>query len=155
MVYSIALRMVGDRGAAEEIAQDVFLALHASLAELQSSDHVLFWLRRVAVHRSTDHLRKRRLRPESGAVEWSEEHSPAPAPERRPAEIDVRLESMVQSLPPPLRSALVLRYQEDLGPAEIAALLDLPLATVKSDLRRALEMLRRKAGAALKEYQRG
>lgn len=156
MVFSIALRMVGDRGAAEEISQDVFLALHSSLSGLQSSDHVLFWLRRVAVHRSTDHLRKRRLRPEAGAEEWREEHSPtACASERRLGEIDSRLESMVQSLPAPLRSAVVLRYQEDLAPAEIAALLHLPVSTVKSALRRALEMLRRKAGAALKEYQRG
>ena len=47
MVYSIALRITCDTGVAEEVAQDVFLALHRALVELQSEQHVEFWLRRV------------------------------------------------------------------------------------------------------------
>jgi RNA polymerase sigma-70 factor (ECF subfamily) len=50
---------------------------------------------------------------------------------------------------------LVLRYQEDLTPEEIAATLDAPVATVKSQLQRGLKLLRAKAATHLKEYVRG
>jgi RNA polymerase sigma-70 factor (ECF subfamily) len=50
---------------------------------------------------------------------------------------------------------LVLRYQEDLAPEEIAAALDSPLATIKSNLQRGLKLLRAKATCHLKEYIRG
>ncbi len=56
--------------------------------------------------------------------------------------------------PKPQRAALVLRYQEDLTPEEIAATLDAPLATVKSNLQRGLKLLRAKATSHLKEYVR-
>ncbi len=49
----------------------------------------------------------------------------------------------------------MLRYQEGLTPDEIAATLEAPLATVKSNLQRGLKLLRAKAGSHLKEYIRG
>ena len=65
-----------------------------------------------------------------------------------------RLEALLATLPEPQRAALVLRYQEDLTPEEIAATLDAPLATVKSHLQRGLKLLRAKAANHLKEYVR-
>jgi len=59
------------------------------------------------------------------------------------------------TLPSPQRAALVLRYQEGLTPDEIAATLDSPLATVKSNLQRGLKLLRAKAESHLKEFIRG
>jgi RNA polymerase sigma-70 factor (ECF subfamily) len=50
--------------------------------------------------------------------------------------------------------AVVLRYQEEMQPAEIATLLGQPVATVKSNLQRGLQMLRRKAAVTMKEYVR-
>ena len=47
MVFSIAWHVLRDRAVAEELAQDVFLSLHRHLAELESPEHVLYWLRRV------------------------------------------------------------------------------------------------------------
>ena len=108
MVFSLALRMTGDRGLAEEIAQDVFLELDRRLGKIESADHARFWLRRVAMSRSVDAQ----------------------------------------------RAALVLRYQEDLTPEEIAATLGSPLATVKSHLQRGLKLLRAKAQSHLKGYVR-
>jgi RNA polymerase sigma-70 factor, ECF subfamily len=64
MVFSIALRILGDRSAAEEAAQDVFLELHGKLVQMQSDAHVLYWLRRVTVNRAIDELRRRDRRPE-------------------------------------------------------------------------------------------
>src|SRR5215470_13440153 len=61
MVFSIALHFLADRGAAEELAQDVFLQLHGTLPTLQSEEHVKFWLRKVTAHRCIDHQRRRKL----------------------------------------------------------------------------------------------
>jgi RNA polymerase sigma factor (sigma-70 family) len=71
MVFSIALRILGDRSAAEEAAQDVFLELHAKLDDLRSDEHVLHWLRRVTVHRAIDRVRQRERRPEV-LMDWHE-----------------------------------------------------------------------------------
>ena len=155
MVFSIALRMLGDRGAAEEVAQDVFVELHDALGRLESGEHVRFWLRRVAVHRATDCLRRRRVRPETFAEEWTEQHCDGvPSGVSTNDAVGTRLERMLLSLPEAMRAAVVLRYQEEMTPAEIAGVLAQPLATVKSNLQRGLEMLRRKAEVVLKEFVR-
>jgi RNA polymerase sigma-70 factor (ECF subfamily) len=51
MVYSVALRLLGEPPAAEEVAQDVFLELHRSQERITSEEHLVYWLRRVTVHR--------------------------------------------------------------------------------------------------------
>lgn len=159
MVFSIALRIVGDRSAAEELAQDVFLELHDHLAQLSGESHILHWLRRVAVHRSIDHLRRR----ERCVGHWNEVPIDAPefdealggVPELavEPAVGDPllreRLRQLVASLPAVPRAVMVLRYQEDLMPEEIAALLSMPVSTVKSHLQRTLRLLREKAARVL------
>jgi len=155
MVFSIALRILGDRGAAEEVAQDVFVQLHGSLGRIESEEHVRFWLRRVAAHRSTDCLRRRLLRPEFMAEEWTEEHDRhVDGRSFGAVAVGTRLEEMLLSLPKGLRAAIVLRYQEEMTPDEIAKALEQPLATVKSNLQRGLGMLRRKAESMLKEFVR-
>jgi RNA polymerase sigma-70 factor (ECF subfamily) len=154
MVFSLSLRVTGDYATAEEVAQDVFLELHRSGDRLESEDHTRFWLRRVAVHRATDALRRRAVRPESAAEEWTEEQHFDAAVETSIG-LQARIEDLVLALPEPLRVAVVLRYQESMLPDEIAALLGQPVATVKTHLRRALELLRRKAPVTLKEYVRG
>ena len=63
MVFSVALHLVRDRMAAEEIAQDVFLKLHQNLFSMKSAAHIEFWLRRVTVHRAIDYGRKHRNDP--------------------------------------------------------------------------------------------
>ncbi|WP_268235281.1 RNA polymerase sigma factor [Silvibacterium dinghuense] len=145
MVFSIALRVVTDRGVAEEVAQDVFLELHAQLPELESPEHVLFWLRRVTTHRSIDALRRRKSRPET-PMDWNELPE---IPDTSAAEDDEglssRLQQLVASLPAIPRSVVVLRYQEEMSPEQIAAALQMPVATVKSHLQRSLRLLREKA----------
>jgi len=74
--------------------------------------------------------------------------------EKKPSAIGSRIESLLASLPEPQRAALILRYQEDLTPEEIAELLSAPLARSKS-LQRGLKLLRAKATSHLREYIRG
>jgi len=153
MVFSLALRMTGDRGLAEEIAQDVFLEMDRHLAKLESAEHACFWLRRVAMSRSADALRRRKVRGMDLWVEIEERHGMRVEEPTSP--LGSRLEGLLATLPEPQRAALVLRYQEDLTPEEIAATLEAPLATVKSHLQRGLKLLRAKAASHLKEYVRG
>jgi RNA polymerase sigma-70 factor, ECF subfamily len=153
MVFSLALRMTGDRGLAEEIAQDVFLALDKNLRKIESPLHACHWLRRVTMSRSADAQRRRRVRGIDLWVEIDEHHGATL--EQRLSPLGSRLEDLLATLPESQRAALVLRYQEDLTPEEIAATLDSPLATVKSQLQRGLKLLRAKAASHLKEYVRG
>lgn len=153
MVFSLALRMTGDRGLAEEIAQDVFLELDAHLGKLQSPEHALFWLRKVTMNRSTDALRRRRVRGMDLWVELDEAHGIHA--EDRFSPVGARLEHLMTMLPEAQRAALILRYQEDMMPEEIAKILGSPVATVKSQLQRGLKLLRAKATTRLKEFIRG
>lgn len=155
MVFSLALRVTGEYGTAEEVAQDVFLELFRSSERLNGEDHVRFWLRRVTVHRATDAIRRRSHRPESAAEEWVDEtHSDGDGAAGVGTVIEARLEELLGSLPEQMRVAVVLRYQEEMLPDEIARLLGQPVATVKSNLQRGLKLLRRKAEITMKEYVR-
>lgn len=152
-VFSIALRMLGDTGEAEEVAQDVFLELHRNLASITTEAHLLAWLRKVACHRATDALRRRSRRLEYAADELHEE-SVFLQPETRESPLAGRVEQLLLTLPEAQRMVMLLRYQEDLDPEEIAATLAMPVATVKSYLQRALKLLRTKADHSLREYTR-
>lgn len=68
--------------------------------------------------------------------------------------IEARLEELLGSLPEAMRVVVVLRYQEEMLPEEMAKLLGQPVATVKSNLQRGLKLLRRKAEITMKEYVR-
>jgi RNA polymerase sigma-70 factor, ECF subfamily len=145
MVFSLALHFLRDRQVAEEIAQDVFLDLHKNLESLSSADHVTFWLRRVTSHRCIDYSRRRK---------WSQlTLDEVPEPSVRPFTGDPwlsrRLSQLVDSLPETPRMIVVLRYQEDLTPLEIADVMTMPVATVKSHLQRSLAMLREKVRRVL------
>lgn len=155
MVFSLALRVTGEYGTAEEVAQDVFLELFRSSDRLSSDDHVRFWLRKVTVHRATDALRRQAHRPESHAEEWLDDAGPdGDGGAGVGTVLEARLEELLGSLPEQMRVAIVLRYQEEMLPDEIAKLLGQPLATVKSNLQRGLKLLRRKAEITMKEYVR-
>jgi len=148
MVFSIALRILGDRFLAEETAQDVFLELHAKLDELASDDHVLHWLRRATVHRSIDRIRQRYRRHEvvTDPADFRDLNLPDLAVDASPGDplLSRQLRQLVASLPVMQRTVIALRYQEDMSVDEIADALSMPVATVKSHLRRTLLLLREK-----------
>jgi RNA polymerase sigma-70 factor (ECF subfamily) len=154
MVFSLALRVTGEYGVAEEVAQDAFLELYRSGERLLSEDHTRFWLRRVTVHRATDALRRRSRQPEAGAEEWMDEQFIPENDAAVNAAVLALLEELLRGLPEAMRVAVVLRYQEEMLPDEIATLLGQPLNTVKSNLQRGLQLLRRKAAVTMTEYVR-
>ena len=140
MVFGMAVHFLRDRPAAEEVAQDVFVLLHRNLDTLQSPEHITFWLRKVTSHRCIDYARRHK-RPQISLEEAPELRVEAP---RRDPLLARRLRQLVASLPEKARMVVILRYQEDLTPVEIASVLTMPVATVKSHLQRSLAMLREK-----------
>jgi RNA polymerase sigma-70 factor, ECF subfamily len=143
MVFSMACRYLRNRALAEEIAQDVFLQLYRKLPALESPDHVLHWLRWVTAHRLIDHSRQEKRRPQSPLEDAPEPAAVDPASGSDPLLSDMLCE-LVAALPENARVVMILRYQEDLDPMDIARALDMPIATVKSHLQRSLALLRDK-----------
>lgn len=141
MVFSICFNSTRNRAVAEEMAQEVFLHLFRNLGQIESPAHLSHWLRRVAGHRVIDQSRRAKYRPKIGLDD-------APEPSVRPSETDPlfrnRLDRLIDELPGRSKAILTLRYQEDLEPAEIAGVLEIPVGTVKSNLHRSLALLRGK-----------
>jgi RNA polymerase sigma-70 factor (ECF subfamily) len=136
-VYGIALRMLMDRGLAEDLAQEVFLQLHHSIGSIDSHQHLVFWLRQVTARRAIDRLRQER-RVET--VELSCELLAAQSDED--PYLRKHLQSLIGELAPMARAVMLLRYQEDLDPLDISRTLGIPVNTVKSHLKRSLTVLR-------------
>jgi RNA polymerase sigma-70 factor (ECF subfamily) len=146
MVFSIAWHYLHDRDLAEEVAQEVFLSLHRNLDRIESEAHAVSWLRKVAVQRSIDEGRRRLRRPQVAL-----EDIPEPAARSSTSDplLGALLRRLVASLPETPRMVMVLRYQEDLEASEIAEVLGMPVATVKSHLQRSLAMLREKVARSV------
>ena len=139
MVFSLALRFLRNREVAEELAQDVFLQCYRQLDKIEDAGHACSWLRRAICHRSIDEIRKRRFRPAVGLDDIPEPAATGSMPDML---LRDRLRGLVGALPEKARMVVVLRYQEDLSPTEIAEALDMPVSTVKSHLHRSLTLLR-------------
>lgn len=142
MVFSLAYHFTGNAATAEDIAQDVFFELSRGLTRLESPAHLLFWLRRVTTNRCIDWLRR------TPPVEQSHDGLPdrAAADGFTDVLLETRLRTLIAELPDHPRAVMVLRYQEDLDPSEIADLLEMPLNTVKSHLRRSIDAMRARLG---------
>ena len=135
--YRAAYLVVRDASAAEDIAQEAFLAAVRSLDRFDRRRPFGPWLHRIVVNRAIDWARARALRPEAEAVD-------AAAPER--SEHDEELLRELDRLSPEHRAVIVLRYLLEYTPGEIAELLGLPRGTVNSRLRRGLDELAAELG---------
>lgn len=167
-VYGSLVRFLGDRQAAEEIAQDTFVLAWRHAARFDAGQgNLAGWLLRIARNRAIDRLRAAARRPaviglagfgdDPGAPEGGSgagqaglrvvglaAGSPAPDPEEHAAREWSRavVRTALAAMPPAERQALELAYDEELSQTEIAARLGWPLGTVKSRTRRALAALR-------------
>ena len=135
--HRAALLVVGDAAAAEDIAQESFLAAVRALDRFDRRRPFGPWLHRIVVNRSIDWARARALRRELAA-----DDAPEPAARERDEPGDAeRLAAVLAELGPEQRAVIVLRYLLEYTPGEIAELLELPRGTVNSRLRRGLDQL--------------
>jgi RNA polymerase sigma-70 factor (ECF subfamily) len=131
--FRAAYLVAHDAAAAEDIAQESFLAAIRSLDHFDRRRPFGPWLHRIVVNRAIDWTRARKLR---GEVELSEHVATVPPP----GEPDETLSALAR-LPPEQRAVIVLRHLLEFTPGEIAEALDLPRGTVNSRLRRGLDAL--------------
>ena len=137
--YRAALLVVGDAAAAEDIAQESFLAAVRALDRFDRRRPFGPWLHRIVINRAIDWGRARALRRELALDGVAEPVAAAEAV--RGGERTEELAGALASLVPEQRAVIVLRYLLDYTPGEIAELLDLPRGTVNSRLRRGLDRL--------------
>ena len=132
--HRAAFLIVHDAAAAEDIAQEAFLAAIRALDRFDRRRPFGPWLHRIVVNRAIDWSRARALR-----REVDEEIEPEAPPE--PARWSDEVVAALAALDPDQRAAVVLRHLLEYTPGEIAELLELPRGTVNSRLRRALDRL--------------
>jgi RNA polymerase sigma-70 factor (ECF subfamily) len=146
--YRAAYLVVHDETAAEDIAQDAFLAAVDALDRFDRRRPFRPWLHRIVVNRSLDWTRREALR---RRVDGSESvFEPLPPPEG----IGGGMMAALKELPAEQRAVVVLRHLLEYTPGEIARMLDLPRGTVNSRLRRGLDRLREAAEAERVEEAR-
>jgi RNA polymerase sigma-70 factor (ECF subfamily) len=134
--HRAAYLVVHDAAAAEDIAQEAFLAAVRTLDRFDRRRPFGPWLHRIVVNRAIDWSRSRQLRREAELVD-----EPAAGPARESGDPGT-VASALASLSPEHRAVIVLRYLLEYTPGEIADLLDLPRGTVNSRLRRGLDRMR-------------
>ena len=136
--YRAAYLVVHDAAAAEDIAQEAFLAAVRAIDRFDRRRPFGPWMHRIVVNRAIDVTRARSLRREVAAAAADSAEAP-PDPPSSPLSDDVV--SALAELSPEHRAVVVLRYLFDYTPGEIARALDMPRGTVNSRLRRALDRL--------------
>ncbi len=133
--YRAAYLVVHDAAAAEDIAQEAFLAAVRNLDRFDRGRPCGPWLHRIVVNRAIDWTRARQLRGEAELLDVA-----AAPPDRGP--LDESVLGALAALPPEHRAVIVLRHLLEYTPGEIAELLGLPRGTVNSRLRRGLDSLK-------------
>jgi RNA polymerase sigma-70 factor (ECF subfamily) len=136
--YRAAFLVVHDSGAAEDIAQEAFLAAVRALDTFDRRRPFGPWLHRIVVNRAIDWTRARTLRREVGDDALANAEARAGAPSQA---ISQGVTTALASLPPDQRAVIVMRYLLEYSPGEIARMLGLPRGTVNSRLRRGLDAL--------------
>jgi RNA polymerase sigma-70 factor (ECF subfamily) len=134
--HRAAYLVVGDGAAAEDIAQEAFLAAIRALDRFDRRRPFGPWLHRIAVNRAIDHARARAIRGEGPLPPGAEGEA------REPGELSEELMRALHELSPEHRAVVVLRYLLGYTPGEIGEILELPRGTVNSRLRRGLDSLR-------------
>jgi len=150
-LYMLLLRLLGDRGEAEDVAQEVMLRAWQALSRFHGRSSYFTWLYRIAVNEASRALERRARRPASaplGADELRLPASPAADPARQAENSELRaaIAAAMAGLPPPLRTAIVLRDVEGLSTQEAAEIAGIGQAAFKSRLHQARLRVREAVG---------
>ena len=146
-VFSLVMRMVRDRGLAEDVTQEVFVKAWLALARYDPRRRFASWLFKIASNAAIDHLRRKKVPtvpiesrdPEAWSVLDRIEDERAEAADTlvKRRELAEALEVAVADLRPSYRLVVLLRFKEELPYRDIAEITGMPLGTVKTNLRRA------------------
>jgi len=143
-VFNVCYRLLGERSAAEDLAQEAFIRAHARLAQYDPARPFGPWMRRVAANLCLNHLAAQRPSlplDDERDQPATELLSQDPAAVREAAGSWLNRRAAILALPPHYRAVIELRHFQELSYADIAAALSLPVSDVKSQLFRARKLL--------------
>ena len=141
LVYAVALRVLGDTGAAEDVLQEIFFQLWRKPSAFDSARGSMgAWLSVIARNRAIDALRKRKPETDMEDVVLSVETDFADNADRSRAMDKIR--GALKTMAVPQRSALEMAFFEGLTHSEIAQKTGEPLGTIKTRIRAGLLSLR-------------
>jgi RNA polymerase sigma-70 factor, ECF subfamily len=153
-VYSLALRMVRNPEDAEDVLQDTFLRAYRGIKSFQGASTFSTWIYRITANSALMRLRKKQL--PTVSIEDADERetpvniadwTPGPVEQLLSQELQHEMDEAIEALPPEFRQVFILRDVEEMSNAEVAEILDLSVAAVKSRLHRArLKVRNRLAG---------
>lgn len=151
LVFSLALRIVGNTAAAEEITQDVFVQVWNNATTYQPElSKLTTWLTSITRYRAIDQLRRRSARPDGHMLEDAVEDLPLSAGNEAMPEVQIenrveqqKMKQALTELPEDQRVVLLLAYFNGMSQPEMAAYLKQPLGTIKTRVRLGLQKLRR------------
>ena len=143
-VYSLALKMLRNPEDAEDVLQDTFLRAYRGIKSFKGNSTFSTWIYRITANSALMRLRKRQLPTVSiddadereapiNIADWA----PGPVEQMLNQETQAAMTEAIEALPPEFRQVFVLRDVEELSNAEVAEILDLSVAAVKSRLHRA------------------
>ena len=142
VVYAVALRVLGDTGAAEDVLQEIFLQLWRNPAAFDSARGSLgAWLAVITRNRAIDVLRKRK--PETDIEDVIVSVAPDLASEADRSRAAAKVRDVLNSMPSPQRNALEMAFFEGMSHSEIATKTGEPLGTIKTRIRAGLIALRK------------
>ena len=151
-IFQLCFRMLGNRHEAEDIAQEAFIRAYVNINSFNQDLKFSTWLFRIATNLCIDRMRKKKpdhyLDAEVKGTEGLTMYSQIPSNTRLPEEelesleLHETVQKEILKLPDKYRSAIVLKYMEELSLNEISEILDLPLGTVKTRIHRGREALR-------------
>jgi len=144
-VYSLAVKMTGDKEEAKDLTQEIFLKIYKSFATYDKSVKITTWIYRIATNTCIDYLRKKKeLLMLNEDQEIQIENRPYSLPDKalENKELKLLIQSKIDLLPESYRIVVVLKYINELTFEEIADILKEPANTVKTKLYRAREKLR-------------
>ena len=146
-VTSIALAMVRDVHASEDIAQEAFLSAWQNIRRLQNPSSFLPWLRQITRNLANDHLRSRQRQPRAvddveAAIAAAADPEPSTVERLIEAERTEVAAELISALPDESREVLLLYYREGQSSQQVAALLGLSDAAVRKRLSRARSTVR-------------
>src|SRR5262245_46718013 len=142
LVFALIARTTQDRARAEDLAQDVFLRIHRGLPYFRGEARLSTWIYRIVANVCLQD----QARPRSAEFSLDEGERPAPsAPDRQFADLELRdrLEKAIARLSPNYRLLVAAHYLDGVRYEDLAEALELPLGTVKVQLYRAKQQLRR------------
>lgn len=142
-LYRYVLSLVRERALAEDALQETFVRVYRKLGWLREPGLFRPWAYRIATREAFRHLKRERRWAEQVRDEDALRSLPAPPPREEVArELSARLRESVAALPPASRAVVALYYLHEMSLEETAAVLGVPLGTVKSRLAYGLEALR-------------